>query len=200
MIFSFSKRSKWSGCFVLSSLTPPWRVATLLLSSDWSKSKMSEPITIIGANTVVNGNLECDEDLTIAGRVEGTVKLSTTLTVDITGVVHANVNVRKAVISGVIVGNIEAQDSVHITEQGRVMGDIVAPRVVLAEGASFLGNIDMGELNVDRLEAAVSPPKNAPHPNPPPAKSKSTASEKKEAPNPKVRSVGKAKATRKRRA
>ncbi|MDJ0762224.1 MAG: polymer-forming cytoskeletal protein [Myxococcota bacterium] len=117
---------------------------------------MSEPITVIGVNTVVNGNLEGDEDLTIEGRVEGTITLTRTLTIENNGVVHANINVRNAVISGVLVGNVEAEDSVHITEEGRVVGDISAPRVILVDGASFRGSIDMGDFDVERGEATAS--------------------------------------------
>jgi cytoskeletal protein CcmA (bactofilin family) len=111
---------------------------------------MSEPITIIGANTVVSGNLEGDEDLTVEGRVEGSITLSRTLSIEVGGVVRANVHVRNAVISGVLVGNVEAQESVHITEAGRVVGDIAAPRVILVDGSSFRGNIDMGNFDVER--------------------------------------------------
>jgi cytoskeletal protein CcmA (bactofilin family) len=110
---------------------------------------MSEPITIIGANTVVSGNLEGDEDLTVEGRVEGSITLSRTLSIEVGGVVRANVHVRNAVISGVLVGNVEAQESVHVTEAGRVVGDIAAPRVILVDGASFRGNIDMGNFDID---------------------------------------------------
>ncbi|MFO8074457.1 MAG: polymer-forming cytoskeletal protein [Polyangia bacterium] len=115
---------------------------------------MTEPITIIGTNTFVNGNLEGDEDLTIEGRVEGAIALSKTLTVEVGGVVHANINVRNAIISGVLVGNVEAQESVHITEEGRVVGDISSPRVILVDGSSFRGNIDMGEFDIERESAA----------------------------------------------
>lgn len=115
---------------------------------------MTEPITIIGTNTFVNGNLEGDEDLTIEGRVEGAIALSKTLTVEVGGVVHANINVRNAIISGVLVGNVEAQESVHITEEGRVVGDISSPRVILVDGSSFRGNIDMGEFDVERESSA----------------------------------------------
>jgi cytoskeletal protein CcmA (bactofilin family) len=198
---------------------------------------MTEPITIIGVNTVVNGNLEGDEDLTIEGRVEGTISLSRTLSIETNGVVHANVNVRNAVINGVLVGNIVADDSVHITEEGRVMGDIKAPRVILVDGASFRGNIDMGDFDVERGEplmnsaslspvgiskkterpavrvrptaapAPAAPAASAPRPAPartskaPATPKKSTpppAAPKKAAPAPAVRSVGKAKAKKKK--
>ena len=111
---------------------------------------MSEPITIIGSETIVSGNLEGDEDLTIEGRVEGSISLSKTLTVEVGGVVRADINVRNAVISGVLVGNVEAQESVHITEQGRVVGDISSPRVILVDGSSFKGNIDMGDFDIEQ--------------------------------------------------
>jgi cytoskeletal protein CcmA (bactofilin family) len=114
-------------------------------------------MTIIGTNTFVNGNLEGDEDLTVEGRVEGSITLSKTLTVEVGGVVRANINVRNAVVSGILVGNVTAQESVHVTEQGRVVGDISAPRVILVDGASFRGNIDMGDFDVDRATEGFTP-------------------------------------------
>jgi cytoskeletal protein CcmA (bactofilin family) len=114
-------------------------------------------MTIIGNNTFVNGNLEGDEDLTVEGRVEGSINLSKTLTIEVGGVVRANINVRNAVISGILVGNIAAQESVHVTEQGRVVGDISAPRVILVDGASFRGNVDMGDFDVDAANEGFAP-------------------------------------------
>jgi cytoskeletal protein CcmA (bactofilin family) len=114
-------------------------------------------MTIIGTNTFVNGNLEGDEDLTVEGRVEGSINLSKTLTIEVGGVVRANINVRNAVVSGILVGNVTAQESVHVTEQGRVVGDISAPRVILVDGASFRGNIDMGDFDVDRATEGYTP-------------------------------------------
>ncbi len=110
---------------------------------------MTDPITVIGTKTMINGNLEGDEDLTVEGHVEGSINLSKTLTVEVGGVVRANINVRNAIISGVLVGNVEAQEAVHITEQGRVVGDITSPRVILVDGSSFRGSIDMGDFNIE---------------------------------------------------
>jgi cytoskeletal protein CcmA (bactofilin family) len=130
---------------------------------------MNEPITIIGAETVVSGNLEGDEDLTVEGRVEGSIALSKTLSVEVGGVVRADINVRNAVISGVLVGNIVAQESVHVTEQGRVVGDISSPRVILVDGASFKGNIDMGDFALETEKAEAAAPRRATAPTAAPA-------------------------------
>jgi cytoskeletal protein CcmA (bactofilin family) len=110
--------------------------------------------TIIGESILINGSLSGDEDLTVRGRVEGTVTLTKTLVVEPTGIVKAEVQVRNCVISGVVVGNVTASESVEITREGRMIGDINAPRVIIVDGASFRGRIDMGEVDVGGERAA----------------------------------------------
>jgi cytoskeletal protein CcmA (bactofilin family) len=102
--------------------------------------------TVIGPSILINGKLTGDEDLTVRGRVEGELSLTKTLIVEPSGVVKANVEVKNAVVSGVVVGNIQATESVELTHDGRMVGDIRAPRVIIVDGASFRGRIDMGEL------------------------------------------------------
>ncbi len=105
--------------------------------------------TIIGESILISGSLNGDEDLTVRGRVEGTLTLTKTLVVEPTGIVKAEVQVRNCVIAGAIVGNVTATESVEITKEGRMVGDIAAPRVIIVDGASFRGRIDMGEVDVD---------------------------------------------------
>ena len=100
--------------------------------------------TIIGPSILINGKLSGDEDLTVRGRVEGELSLTKTLIVEPSGIVKANVQVRNAIISGVVVGNIAATESVELTREGRMVGDINAPRVIIVDGASFRGRVDMG--------------------------------------------------------
>src|SRR5512147_3115114 len=104
--------------------------------------------TIIGESILISGSLNGDEDLTVRGRVEGTLTLTRTLVVEPTGMVKAEVQVKNCVIAGVVVGNVTASESVEITKEGRMVGDIAAPRVIIVDGASFRGRIDMGEVDV----------------------------------------------------
>ncbi len=101
--------------------------------------------TVIGPSILISGKLTGDEDLTIRGRVEGEVNLTRTLIVEPSGIVKANVSVKNAIISGVVVGNIAATESVELTQEGRMVGDIRSPRVIIVDGASFRGQIDMGD-------------------------------------------------------
>jgi hypothetical protein len=78
------------------------------------------------------------------------VRLSRTLIVEASGVVKADVTVKNAIISGVVVGNVTATDSVQLTAEGRMVGDLAAPRVIIVDGASFRGRVDMGDVDADR--------------------------------------------------
>jgi len=109
--------------------------------------------TVVGQSILISGRLTGDEDLTVRGRVEGELTLSRTLIVEPTGVVKANVAVKNAIISGVVVGNINATESVELTREGRMVGDIHAPRVIIVDGASFRGRVDMGDVEPGRLPA-----------------------------------------------
>jgi cytoskeletal protein CcmA (bactofilin family) len=100
--------------------------------------------TIIGPSILISGKLSGDEDLTVRGRVEGELALTKTLIVEPSGIVKANVQVRNAIVSGVVVGNISATESVELTREGRMVGDINSPRVIIVDGASFRGRVDMG--------------------------------------------------------
>lgn len=100
--------------------------------------------TVIGPSILISGKLTGDEDLTVRGRVEGELNLSKTLIVETSGIVKANVSVRNAIVSGVVVGNITASESVELTRDGRMVGDINSPRVIIVDGASFRGHVDMG--------------------------------------------------------
>jgi cytoskeletal protein CcmA (bactofilin family) len=134
--------------------------------------------TVVGPSILISGRLTGDEDLTVRGRVEGELTLSRTLIVEPSGVVKANVAVKNAIVSGVVVGNINATESVELTREGRMVGDIRAPRVIIVDGASFRGRVDMGDVEPGRLPAerpavvrpTVARPTTPARPAPPPAR------------------------------
>lgn len=98
----------------------------------------------IGRSVVIKGELDGSEDLVIDGHVEGKIELREhTLTVGSNGRIKAQVFAKAVVVLGELVGNINAAERVEIRENGSVDGDIVAPRVAIAEGAHFRGSIDM---------------------------------------------------------
>jgi cytoskeletal protein CcmA (bactofilin family) len=106
-------------------------------------SRKESRATVIGKGITVKGELFGEEDVKIEGRVEGKIRLTKNLLVGQTGVVEADVEAENINIGGTVTGNLMAQNRVEIVASGKMMGDIKAPRVVVAEGAHFKGNVDM---------------------------------------------------------
>lgn len=99
--------------------------------------------TVIGSSIVIDGEITGDEDLVIQGTVKGRIQLKESLFVEESGSVEADIETQNVEVSGQVVGNITATDKVELKTQCRVTGDIKAPRILIADGASFKGNVDM---------------------------------------------------------
>ncbi len=117
---------------------------------------MADTGTVIGEKIRITGQVSGDEDLSVLGWIEGTINLTSTLHVEPSGVVKADANVDTAVVAGVVVGNITASTAVELLEGGRMVGNINAPRVVIADGAAYCGHVDMGVVEAPGASAGRS--------------------------------------------
>ena len=110
-------------------------------------------IVNIGKSVVIKGELNGSEDLTVEGSVEGTIQLRDhVLTIGPHGRIKAQVFAKAVVVLGEVSGNVTASEKVDIRDNGSVDGDIISPRVAIAEGAHFRGSVDM-----QRKAGAVQP-------------------------------------------
>ena len=97
----------------------------------------------IGKSLIVQGKVISNEDLTIDGKVEGTIELGNHgLTIGAGAEIKANLVAKMITISGAVTGNVMATDKVDLRATASVDGDIVAPRLIMAEGAVIKGKVD----------------------------------------------------------
>ena len=105
---------------------------------------MERDIVNIGKSVVIKGELNGSEDLTIEGHVEGTIQLKeNVLTIGPNGKIKAQIFAKSVIVLGEVIGNVTASDKVDIRDNGSVDGDLISPRVAIAEGAHFRGSVDM---------------------------------------------------------
>jgi cytoskeletal protein CcmA (bactofilin family) len=114
---------------------------------------VSPTLCVLGANTTIKGEILGDEDVVIEGTVEGQIRIGRELRVGQGGKVRATVSAASVVVSGELQGDCEAQTRVEIQATGRLIGNIRAPKIVIAEGAVFRGNSDMSGRKDDRRAA-----------------------------------------------
>lgn len=98
----------------------------------------------IGPSIQIKGELTGMEDLTIDGIVEGKIELRDhNLTVGPNGKIKADIYAQTIIITGEVRGNANAKERVEIGETGTLYGNIVSPRISIADGAHFKGSVDM---------------------------------------------------------
>ena len=106
-------------------------------------------MTTIGPSLSIQGEISSDEDLIIEGRVGGQILMkNATLTIGKQARVDADVRGARVQILGAIQGNIAATDRIELAPTADVIGDLSASRIVLVEGATFNGRIDMDKRTI----------------------------------------------------
>jgi cytoskeletal protein CcmA (bactofilin family) len=97
----------------------------------------------VGKALLIQGRIVSTENLTIDGRVEGTIELGDhSLTIGAGASVEADLAAQTIVISGAVTGNVKATVKVELQATASVDGDIVAPLLAMADGAVVTGKVD----------------------------------------------------------
>ena len=101
----------------------------------------------------VSGQLSFQGAVRIEGTVDGEIHCQGALTIGESAEVRAKISGQIVVIQGKVEGNVTAKERVELLAPARLIGNLNAPRVVIAEGVVFEGECSMG---VARQKGAVA--------------------------------------------
>jgi len=90
--------------------------------------------------------------------LSGTMAISETVLKDVTLMAIAEINAKGVIVIGRVAGNVHGTERVEIQATGRLTGNIRAPRVLIAEGATFKGNSDMSPRKDERKDTGCDLP------------------------------------------
>ena len=112
------------------------------------KSKASEEtatiLTLLGRDTVIEGNLLFKETIRVDGRIKGKLTSAEgTVIIGEHAVLDADIQVGVAIIRGRVNGRVEASQRIEVHAPAQIIGDIVAPSVAIDSGVVFNGNCIM---------------------------------------------------------
>ncbi len=118
-------------------------------------------INIIGAGTIIEGEIKSNGDIRIDGTIRGSVTSKAKVVVGSTGIVDGDVHCQNADISGTVKGKITVMEMLFLKSAARINGDIQTGKLVVEVGASFTGNCSMGPVikdikNADRSSEKLS--------------------------------------------
>jgi cytoskeletal protein CcmA (bactofilin family) len=115
-------------------------------------------VTIIGRGARVRGRITGTATLEILGLVDGEILVDGDLTVGDSGMVASDLSGRRVVVRGAVKGNVTGEESVHLEDGAKVVGDVKAPRIAIAAGALVRGHVQTaGSGGAARPRAATKP-------------------------------------------
>ena len=112
-------------------------------------------ISIIGAGMTLVGDTDTDGSLRIEGTIRGSVRAGKSVVVGKDGLVDGSVFTQDAVIAGRVSGGIHAESRLELQATSEVVGEIVAPRMQVEEGAKVQGQVAVGESAVKAASKAA---------------------------------------------
>ena len=113
-------------------------------------------INIIGAGTVIEGEIKTESDIRIDGKVKGTITSKAKIVVGSTGIVDGDLVCDTADVSGKVFGKVEVTDLLFLKASGYLEGDIITGKLVVEGGARFTGSCKMGVKEMKPSEKSTS--------------------------------------------
>ena len=98
---------------------------------------------MITKTTVIRGSIVGNDDLTIEGQVEGSVRIDGALTVGNEATLKADVSASSVALDGQIEGSVASESSFVMSADAVVVGTVSTKRLSVAEGAKLKGRIEM---------------------------------------------------------
>jgi cytoskeletal protein CcmA (bactofilin family) len=113
--------------------------------------------TIIGKDATFKGELSYEGAAQVLGKVEGIITAKGKLSVAEGARCQADIKAGEVAVQGHVEGNVEAADRIDLQSSGVLHGDIVAARMSMADGASFVGTCRIGT-NANGAVRPATPP------------------------------------------
>ena len=106
-------------------------------------SELKPTINLLGSDVEINGALVLKQDCTIDGTLKGSITSEAAVIIGENGTIEADIKARSVIILGRVVGNVQVLEKCELKPRGVLMGDLHAPRMVIEEGATFVGRSEV---------------------------------------------------------
>jgi|TARA_B110000438_G_C15758266_1_gene626113 cytoskeletal protein CcmA (bactofilin family) len=120
------------------------------------KTDPSSAINMIGAGTVITGDIKSKGDIRVDGSLNGSIETEGKVVVGQGGVVEGDVVCKDADIAGVLKAKISVSQLLSLKSSAKLNGDIITNKLSIEPGASFTGSCSMGAVIKDIKDGGKS--------------------------------------------
>ena len=100
----------------------------------------------INKSTVLEGELKCETDIRIEGKIKGIIHCKAKVIIGISGEFEGDVTCAEASIEGKVIGRVEVNGTLFLRKTCRLEGEVIYKKLVVEEGATIIGSLSMGAM------------------------------------------------------
>lgn len=100
--------------------------------------------SIIAAGLVIEGKINGNGHVRVAGKFKGDIQVEGNLHIDAGARVEGQVKASEVIVSGELQGNVESAKRVELQQGGTITGDVKAGSLTVAAGSRMRGAVDFG--------------------------------------------------------
>jgi cytoskeletal protein CcmA (bactofilin family) len=118
------------------------------------QGKLSE--SILAAGLTIEGKIEGNGNIRVAGRFKGNVNVKGELTIEPGAALDGEVKADTVLVGGEVRGQVFSKSRVELKESGTLIGDLKAGSLTVAAGSKMRGKVEFG-WKEGEIEAATPP-------------------------------------------
>lgn len=116
---------------------------------------------ILSADVEIKGSIKFTNELIIDGKVEGEINSQGILTVGENAEIRGEIKTKSVTVLGKVHGNITVDERCELRARAVLQGDLKAARLVIEEGATFVGKSEVTPNKVAMKQPEVVRPAEA---------------------------------------
>lgn len=98
---------------------------------------------ILSADVEIKGSIKFQNDMIIDGKVEGEITSPGTLTIGENAEIRGEIKTKSVTVLGKVHGNITVDERCELKTRAQLIGDLKAARLMIEEGATFVGKSEV---------------------------------------------------------
>ena len=123
------------------------------------KGETTADVNMIGAGTVITGDVFSKGDIRVDGTLKGSVITEGKVVLGREGIIEGDIECKDADISGTIKAKISVSQLLSLKATAKLNGDIITNKLSIEPGAEFTGSCSMGAVIKDIKDAGKTEPK-----------------------------------------
>jgi cytoskeletal protein CcmA (bactofilin family) len=124
---------------------------------------MAEPIpggaakNVLANDVEIKGTIKFENELIFDGKIEGEILSEGNLVIGKNAEVRGEVKTKAVTVHGTVFGNITVTEKAELKSSSQLTGDLKATRIIIEEGATFIGKSEVTP-NKGAIKSAGAPP------------------------------------------